>query len=151
MDINDRVKLFMDFKKLSSGEFAEITRIQPSTLSHFINGRNKASLDIIMKIRNAFPELNIDWVLYEEGEMLSVNTPDSNANVDLFSENNDVHNCKQGLNQPVTPNSPASQAELVAALQLTNQRTVVPPKPQRKIIEIRVFYDDNTFETFQTR
>lgn len=151
MDINDRVKLIMDKEQLSSSEFAERTGIQQSTFSHFINGRNKASLDVVTKIHESFNEVSLDWLLYGRGEMYSV-----------LSQNNGTSPTYQTQNNKVNyPNNNSSQQELgfsreamgsiapILAHQMQSVQTTEPSKPARKITEIRVFFNDNTFEIFK--
>ena len=67
--MKDRIIQIMQKEGLSNAEFAEKIGISTSSLSHIFNGRNKPSLDVVMRIHKACPYVNIEWLLYGEGEM----------------------------------------------------------------------------------
>jgi len=68
-EIQDRIFLIVKTKDLTSAEFAEAIGVQPSNISHIMSGRNKPSLDLVMKILKRFPELRSDWLLNGQGSM----------------------------------------------------------------------------------
>jgi transcriptional regulator with XRE-family HTH domain len=68
-EIQDRIFLIVKTKDLTSAEFAETIGVQPSNISHIMSGRNKPSLDLVMKILKRFPELRSDWLLNGQGSM----------------------------------------------------------------------------------
>ena len=70
MEFNDRITKVIEYTELSPAEFAEEIGVQRSSISHIISGRNKPSLDFIMKIKNKFPDLEWDWLINGKGEML---------------------------------------------------------------------------------
>lgn len=65
----DRINLILKAKNLTSRQFAEEIGIQPSGMSHILSGRNRPSLDFVMKVINRFPEIDIKWLTLGEGEM----------------------------------------------------------------------------------
>ena len=151
MDINDRVKLLMDTKQLSSSEFAERTGIQQSTFSHFINGRNKASLDVVTKIHESFDNVSLEWLLYGRGEMFSVLSQNNGTSVGHYESQDKVNYSNNSLTQQSLGFSSDSLGAIapILAQQSYNAQPTEPSKPPRKITEIRVFFDDNTFEIFK--
>lgn len=64
-----RIKQLMERKKLAAAQFADEIGIQRSSLSHVLSGRNKPSLDFMLKIKNRFPEIDLDWLLLGKGNM----------------------------------------------------------------------------------
>ncbi len=66
----NRIKQIIDKEKLSSTQFATEIGVQRSALSHVLSGRNKPSLDFMMKIKNRYPEINLDWLLLGKGRMV---------------------------------------------------------------------------------
>jgi len=66
----NRIKQIIDKEKLSSTQFATEIGVQRSALSHVLSGRNKPSLDFMMKIKNRYPEINLDWLLSGKGKMV---------------------------------------------------------------------------------
>lgn len=62
-----RLKIILDHHELSSAAFADLIHVQRSSISHLLNGRNKPSLEFIMKVNEAFPEVDLQWLLYNKG------------------------------------------------------------------------------------
>ncbi len=61
----------------SASSFAEKIGAQRSSISHILSGRNKPSLDFILKILSSFPEVELYWLLNGKGEFpLSHNSID---------------------------------------------------------------------------
>lgn len=71
--MTERINLIMKAKNLSPRQFSEEIGIQPSGLSHIISGRNKPSLDFVMKVVKRFPEIDINWLMFGKGEMYVLN------------------------------------------------------------------------------
>lgn len=61
--IKDRIAHILRAKNLTATQFAEMMQIQPSNVSHLLSGRNKPSLDFLMKLKEKFPEYNFDWII----------------------------------------------------------------------------------------
>lgn len=59
----------MEKEKLSPTQFATEIGVQRSALSHVLSGRNKPSLDFMMKIKARYPDINLDWLLLGKGKM----------------------------------------------------------------------------------
>ena len=63
MSIADRLEKFIATEKLSKSAFAKKIGIQRSTLAHFFSGRNKPSSDFFLKIKESYPELDLNWLI----------------------------------------------------------------------------------------
>jgi len=64
--IGDRLKEWVSSKESSASDFAKKIQIQRSALSHIFSGRNNPSVDVLLKIKNAYPELSLDWLITGE-------------------------------------------------------------------------------------
>ncbi|WP_396634590.1 helix-turn-helix domain-containing protein [Maribacter sp. R86514] len=62
-----RLKTILVHNELSSAAFADLINVQRSSISHLLNGRNKPSLEFIMKVDDAFTEVDLQWLLYGKG------------------------------------------------------------------------------------
>jgi len=62
-----RLKTILAHNELSSAAFADLIDVQKSSISHLLNGRNKPSLEFVMKVSEAFPEVDLQWLLYGNG------------------------------------------------------------------------------------
>ena len=64
--IGIRLKQLLEKMELSPLAFSEQVGIQRSSLSHLFSGRNKPSVDLLLKIKNKFPETDLEWLLTGE-------------------------------------------------------------------------------------
>ncbi len=72
MDIVDRLIAYRNYTGYSNSQFADLAGIPRPTLSQFLNGRNKRlSDDLTGKLHQAYPDLNIMWLLFGEGDMVN--------------------------------------------------------------------------------
>ncbi|MBC8487428.1 MAG: helix-turn-helix transcriptional regulator [Bacteroidetes bacterium] len=66
----DRIQLILKTKNLSPSLFADEINVQRSSVSHILSGRNKPSLDFILKILTSYHEINSDWLMFGKGQMI---------------------------------------------------------------------------------
>lgn len=69
MEMKDRIAHIIRAKNLTAAEFALKLGIQPSNVSHLLSGRNNPSLDFVKKLKETFPEYNLDWIVFGNGPM----------------------------------------------------------------------------------
>jgi len=62
-DFIKRLEKILDYYNLSASAFADRISVQRSSLSHLLSGRNKPSLDFIIKVIEVFPEVDLYWIL----------------------------------------------------------------------------------------
>ena len=84
MEIKDRIRMIMEREKVPPKVFAKTIGVQQSTLSHILNGRNKPSLDVIMKVHQKYDYVNLEWLLYGEGEMMVSEEETSFSSSNIF-------------------------------------------------------------------
>ncbi|WP_326983724.1 helix-turn-helix transcriptional regulator [Chryseobacterium sp. MYb264] len=77
MSLNERISKVIEYSNLTPSEFADEIDVQRSSISHITSGRNKPSLEFIIKIKSRFPELLWDWLVTGEGEMLKSELPET--------------------------------------------------------------------------
>lgn len=66
-DFTARLKKVMGYHHLTASLFAEKIDVQRSSISHIISGRNKPSLDFILKVTNTFKDVDMYWLLNGKG------------------------------------------------------------------------------------
>lgn len=66
-EFTDRLKKVMEFHVLSASTFADKVGVQRSSISHILSGRNKPSLDFILKVTTEFDDVDIKWLLNGKG------------------------------------------------------------------------------------
>ncbi|MGB3142602.1 MAG: helix-turn-helix transcriptional regulator [Maribacter sp.] len=64
----ERLSKLLSLYDLSSSAFADRIEVQRSSISHLLNGRNKPSLEFIMKVNDYFEEVDLNWLLYGKGD-----------------------------------------------------------------------------------
>lgn len=172
MDIVSRLIKFRDYTELSNSQFADKSGIPRPTLSQFLNGRNKRlSDDLASKIHYAFPNLNMLWLMFGEGNMLidsnieiseGIMAPSSNNSVAQTPTNQSIGNVLfPELENPVSnPNqkfnaftikgeeTKKGRAAEVSDVGETLEATV-RANPSKMVDRIMVFYTDNSYEEFR--
>ena len=63
-----RLQRVMDYYSESASSFAEKIGVQRSSISHILSGRNKPSLEFVLKIISHYPEVGLYWLLNGKGE-----------------------------------------------------------------------------------
>ncbi len=71
--LENRILEVFNQSNLSRQEFANKLNISNAVLSHISSGRNKASLDLVLNLLNAFPHINPEWLILGKGDMLISN------------------------------------------------------------------------------
>lgn len=148
-EIKDRIKLLMDQEGLTSAGFADRVGVSQATISHLFNGRNKyPSTEVLLKLHDSFPSLSMDWLLYGAGESRKQQSQEEveTENADLYGEifMNPVKGTGLGEERKeMAPEEPQKKVKTIVKQEITNKE-----RPLRKITEIRIFFDDNTYETF---
>lgn len=134
---------------MTAAQFAEKIGISPSSLSHILSGRNNPSLEVVMKIHKACDYISLDWLLYGEGQMETDVDSDNNIHYtpSLFDENS--------LFTPERPASPEYRKEMrlkhrfILLKRLCVRKLSMWKYLPKKITEIRIFFDNGTYETFK--
>ena len=70
-DFTKRLQKVIDYYAETASSFSEKIGVQRSSISHILSGRNKPSLDFIMKILATYPEVELYWLLNGKGEFPS--------------------------------------------------------------------------------
>jgi transcriptional regulator with XRE-family HTH domain len=136
-DFVKRLEIILDYYGLNASSFADKIGVQRSSMSHLLSGRNKPSLDFVLKILDVFPEVDLYWILIGKGsfpkrgeEIIAdkampipvminpVSPASSNENViagDLFSEiplKEEIKPQTRNLPEDKNSNSNAEESEI---------------------------------------
>ncbi len=80
-----RLKKVMDYYQLSAATFADEIRVQRSSISHLLSGRNKPSLDFVLKVLDRFKDVELYWLLNGKGTFPRKDIADSPLSSDVQS------------------------------------------------------------------
>ena len=149
--MKDRITQLMQKEEMTAAQFAEKIGLSPSSLSHILNGRNNPSLDVVMKIHKACSYTNLPWLIYGEGEMEGQpEAPQSEVSgisgISMFDES--AFFTPEGTDERENRKEIASKSPVFAPKEIVREEIKYVEKPARKITEIRIFFDNGTYETF---
>lgn len=150
MSIKDRFKMIMDREKLTAGAFAESIGVAQATVSHILGPRNKyPSTEVILRLHQRYNDINLEWLLTGKGNMSnnSVSIENDGFDYPLFADN--PENLSNEPDEIENRKETALEAIQKASKQIVKQEIIYKERPPRKITEIRIFFDDNTYETFK--
>jgi transcriptional regulator with XRE-family HTH domain len=125
-----RLLKIMEYHQLSASAFADRIQVQRSSISHLLSGRNKPSLDFVLKVVKEFNEVELYWLLNGKGS---------------FPHDSEKHRSEKRMD-PIEETKPKPRPHL-ADHPLEGRES----NPQDKGIErIVVFYSDGTFKAYST-
>lgn len=134
-----RLETILEYYSLSASAFADKIDVQRSGLSHLLSGRNKPSLDFVMKITDYFPEVDLYWLLKGKGVFpkaasgggAEISSP---ALPSYAPEASDIPKANEENRQQDTP------------IEVNN--TVRQKVADKDIDRIVVFYNDSSFASY---
>ena len=131
-EIVTRIQTVIDHLELSVSTFADEIGVQRSSISHLLNGRNKPSLDFVMKLVNTYPEVDLYWLLKGEGGF------PREARTEIRKETPEI--------------SKAIEKQTEESLQI-NSLPEIGKKGNVSVepYKIVLFYEDGTFKTFNPK
>ena len=141
-EMKDRIAHIIRAKNLTAAEFATRLGIQPSNISHLLSGRNNPSLDFVKKLKETFPEYNLEWIIFGRGpitvsEPFPDFTPVEPVSVTPVVETTDEPNLSGTLfDQPDESDDPSESPAT---------------SPSVYLKQIILVYSDNTFEQISPR
>ena len=166
-NLKDRIKEIMDSKRMNNKVFATETGINEGTLSLLLRGKTQPTLKHYEAIHTRFPDIAMEWLFDGKGPMYqeqtssqsdvdaSANRQQAAATTSIPSLSGDVsssNNAAQAIGASTVHSSTLfDQGGYKSGLgSSSNENKVVKiiNNHQRKITEIRVFYDDQTWESF---
>lgn len=164
--MKDRIRQLMESQHMNQQSFANFIGVSPASLSSILQERTRPTLNIVEAIRSKMPTLNTDWLMWGEGEMFQSGAGDAAAETPGLFSGDPSQAPEMGTlefgdeSQSARPSIPvgASSAQANAPSNTVRQQRQTSPafvmdtkkvdKEPRRITEIRVFYDDQTWESF---
>ena len=146
MTLIERLKMILERVNLTPGGFADKIGVAPATISHILSGRNKyPSAEVMLRMHESYPDIDLNWFLTGEGTLIKDN-PDSLFTGTLFPE--DLKIPARDTNVEQNRKEIALETPQNTDNTIVKQEIIYKERPARKIVEIRIFFDDGTYETF---
>ena len=155
----NRIFTFIESLQLTPTEFADTIGVSRASISSIKTGRTQPTLSLVEKIKQRFPEIDINWLILGEGDAPIVNR--SESEIELFSDDEvktEIEITQTSFNDDTTANE--YQAVYIAETprkieeepQVVNQETNVPVQStserKRSVKKVILLYDDGSFEEF---
>ena len=122
VEFADRLKHLMDYYNLSASAFADRIQVQRSSISHLLSGRNKPSLDFVLRVIKEFDEVELYWLLNGKGTFPA-----------------EIHSSP--LSKGASPPTSAINESMPRKSEVTSGLS-------KKIERIVMFFDDGTFKEY---
>ncbi len=149
MDLNKKIEQIIIDKGISPSYFADTIGIQRSSISHILSGRNKPSLDIIQRILKVFPDIDRDWLIFDN-EIPQQNTPQINRqqpiNQRVVNQNLFEQKPRESPKNFQVEQLPVQTPVNVMPKRKIERPTIPSPHTNKQIERIMIFYTDGTFE-----
>ena len=155
----NRIFTFIESLQLTPTEFADTIGVSRASISSIKTGRTQPTLSLVEKIKQRFPEIDINWLILGEGDAPIANR--SESEIELFSDDEvktEIEITQTSSNDDTTANE--YQAVYIAETprkieeepQVVNQETNVPVQStserKRSVKKVILLYDDGSFEEF---
>lgn len=155
----NRIFTFIESLQLTPTEFADTIGVSRASISSIKTGRTQPTLSLVEKIKQRFPEIDINWLILGKGDAPIVNR--SEQEIELFPNDevkSEIEITQTSSNDDTTANE--YQAVYIAETprkieeepQVVNQETNVPVQStierKRSVKKVILLYDDGSFEEF---
>lgn len=149
-DFIKRIETILDYYNLSASSFADKIGVQRSSLSHLLSGRNKPSLDFILKITEEFPEVNLYWLINGDGSF------PTDAEKAVVLPPKEAETAPKPIEPALTDTNALNN--LFTPLESATKQAIEPPKQSimnplelvnnAEVEKIVFFYKNGTFKIF---
>ncbi|OAB78103.1 helix-turn-helix domain-containing protein [Cochleicola gelatinilyticus] len=134
-DFAKRIEKILDYYSLSATAFSEAIDFNRSTISHLISGRNKPSLEFVMKVVQKFPEVELYWLLNGKG---------------VFPSEENISNSPSAS---ISRTTKTESSNLLKVLQKETETSQLSQRnseeKQKEIDKIVIFYKDGSFKAYE--
>ena len=150
-DFVKRLEIILDYYGLNASSFADKIGVQRSSMSHLLSGRNKPSLDFVLKILDVFPEVDLYWILNGKGNFPKNEEEIVNSKPELNSE-------IEKPSTPISSNQNVVSVDLFSEMNKKQESAQISNSPESKISNLNseegeiekivFFYKNVTFKVY---
>lgn len=149
--MKDRIRQVMESQHQTQKVFASFVGINEGSLSSIFTGRTKPTLNIVEAIKSKIPSISTDWLIFGRGSMFE--SDNTASPTPATGDDREPQPTVSGTTSPTGELNLFSSAPVAPQPSKDKEKRVEQivkyiDKPQRSITEIRIFYDDQTWETF---
>ena len=152
----NRIFTFIESQQLTPTEFADRIGVSRASISSIKTGRTQPTLSLVEKIKQYYPEIDVEWLIFGKGNAPIINNEQQDeiaiSNDELKQEveeevvgdssNDNIANEYQAVYIAETPRKTEKKQQ---ELNVLNQLAVETKRSVKKVI---LLYDDGSFEEF---
>jgi len=138
-EFTKRLKKVIDYYGESASSFAEKIGVQRSSISHILSGRNKPSLEFVLKVLSSFPEVELYWLMNGKGKFPSEKDSEQKVEVKPKVENQNLFSEAETKIKTDTEKRPTENFEVKQ----------IVSNSKKEIDRIVIFYKDGSFSNFE--
>ena len=129
--MQERFKQLLEEKNLTATRFAAMIKVNASAMSHILNGRSKPGFDVLDKIAQAFPDVNLNWLISGKGSLYNnrISTPAK----------------EEEKRFPIEEKNTKAEEILRPAVSVAS----IPTAKGKKVKRIILFFEDGSFEDYE--
>lgn len=145
----NRIFLFIEKQKLTPTEFADRIGVSRASISSIKTGRTQPTLSLVEKIKQHFPDVDINWLIFGEGNP-QVEVESVIENKSLVDEEGKGNEADEESNNSSTPSVANDyEAIYIAESPLKKTETIEgSPVVEKSLKKVILFYSDGSFEEF---
>ena len=141
-EFTNRLREIIEYYDLSASSFADKIEVGRSSISHLLSGRNKPSLEFVMKIVKTFPEVELYWLLNGKGTFPKTEEHTVEKPVIPKVSGSKLEYASKNSEDDLFSSSSESKMEDKSLVNLPNRK-------DKKIAKVIIFYEDGTFDAFE--
>ena len=142
-DFIKRLEILLDYYSLNASSFADKIGVQRSSISHLLSGRNKPSLDFILKIIDFFPDVDLYWILNGKGTF-----PKNLAVIENLNENQIISNLESPTPVDLFSQIPTPIESDINYSKVKQIANSVDGENRDDLEKIVFFYKNGTFKVY---
>ena len=141
----------MESQHMTQQTFSQLLGISSASLSNVFTGRTNPTLNIVESICQKIPGISLEWLMFGKGSMIENQSNNSSEvkpqkDPSLFSVLDASNTKPETKSLAKRKEDPTKKSETVK--EHTINELKISDKNKRHITEIRVYFDDQTYETF---
>lgn len=145
--MKDKLEYLCEMTGHNASSLAKLIGVEASAISHIKSNRNKPSLDFMVKILQAFPEVNPDWLLLDSDQFYR--NGGAAPHSPTCCEDGDEEVAPSLFVAPLDVKEKSdSQQSIAEQKKVADTIFSMTSNPSKQVERIIVLYTDKSFESY---
>ena len=133
-EFSKRLQKILHYYGLSATAFSEAIDFNRSTISHLLSGRNRPSLEFVLKVLQQFPEVELYWLLNGTGTFPAIKEEPTPSSTERLEDTNSSNSSAESIKR---------DTDIVKITQNTDTLG--------DLDQIVLFYKDGSFKVYKNQ